>query len=223
VLTHYDVLGVAPDATASEIQHAWRVKLQLLHPDRHQGASADVVSEAARETIRVNEAWEVLRDEGRRARYDAELPGTRSARPSANPKPGAAVAVVTCPACHARTTVATGLPRVVCSQCGSGIRFAICGRCDTKVTALEASPVTKCVACGNQFRSPWLGEARVAETAAATGRHSSRVRWPVIVLAGALLVGAIGGVPAAGDLFGSLLLTALVVAVRREFRAGKAR
>jgi hypothetical protein len=71
--TLYDVLGVAPAATAEELRHAYRVRSQLLHPDRHAGAGADVEAEAAREMRRLNEAWEILKRPARRRRYDEQL------------------------------------------------------------------------------------------------------------------------------------------------------
>src|SRR5690348_14288623 len=46
LVTHYETLGVDCDASIDEIQRAWRVRLLLLHPDRHEGAPAEVVAEA---------------------------------------------------------------------------------------------------------------------------------------------------------------------------------
>lgn len=57
----YDLLGVAPDASADEIRAAWRVQIADLDPtDRRFSV--------------LNRAAEVLLDPSRRAAYDAELP-----------------------------------------------------------------------------------------------------------------------------------------------------
>jgi curved DNA-binding protein CbpA len=75
LLTHYDVLGVEPTAELETIRRAWRLRVRLLHPDRYQDAPSDVRAEATRETLRVNEAWETLRDSYKRHEYDAYLSG----------------------------------------------------------------------------------------------------------------------------------------------------
>jgi curved DNA-binding protein CbpA len=73
MLTHYDVLSVDPTAEFETIQRAWRVKVRLLHPDRHRDSPSDVQAEAAKETLRVNAAWDTLRDPQKRRDYDVYL------------------------------------------------------------------------------------------------------------------------------------------------------
>lgn len=73
VQTHYDVLGVEPTANFDVIKHAWHVKALLLHPDRHEGASEEIRAEAAKETLLINGAWDILRDPTRRRSYDQSL------------------------------------------------------------------------------------------------------------------------------------------------------
>jgi DnaJ-class molecular chaperone len=80
VLNHYDVLGVEQDADLDAIRRAWRVKVRLLHPDKHQGSPGDVQAEAASETLRVNAAWDTLKDPERRRRYDLHLIAARHGR-----------------------------------------------------------------------------------------------------------------------------------------------
>jgi Mce-associated membrane protein len=58
--TWYDLLGVAPDASADEVRAAWRAGIADLDPTDHRFA-------------RLNHAAEVLLDPDRRAAYDAEL------------------------------------------------------------------------------------------------------------------------------------------------------
>ena len=62
-MTHYDVLGVAVDASRAEIHRAYLGLARRHHPDA--GGDPDAMR-------RVNEAWGVLADAGRRRRYDAE-------------------------------------------------------------------------------------------------------------------------------------------------------
>jgi hypothetical protein len=77
VLSHYDVLSVDPTAELETIRRAWRLKVRLLHPDRHRDSPGDVQAEAARETLRVNKAWDTLRDPAKRQDYDEYLLGLR--------------------------------------------------------------------------------------------------------------------------------------------------
>jgi curved DNA-binding protein CbpA len=59
---HYEVLGVAKDATPEQIKQAWRKASSAAHPDR-EGGSAERMQA-------VNRAYEVLSDRERRKQYD---------------------------------------------------------------------------------------------------------------------------------------------------------
>ena len=61
----YDVLGVARTATADEIKKAYRKKALQFHPDRNPGDA-----EAEAQFKEAAEAYEVLSDPDKRARYD---------------------------------------------------------------------------------------------------------------------------------------------------------
>ena len=52
----WQTLGIDATATYEQASSAYRVRLQLRHPDRHQGASQAVLDEAARETRELNDA-----------------------------------------------------------------------------------------------------------------------------------------------------------------------
>jgi len=69
---YYAALHVTPDATAAEIQHAFRALMRLRHPD--VGASAGAGSGPADydgdEAGRILESYAVLRDPESRAEYD---------------------------------------------------------------------------------------------------------------------------------------------------------
>jgi len=57
----WQTLGIDATATYEQASSAYRVRLQLRHPDRHQGASQAVLDEAARETRELNDAWELVK------------------------------------------------------------------------------------------------------------------------------------------------------------------
>lgn len=63
---YYHTLGVPRTATAEEIRRAFRERAKLYHPD-HGGTRAD-----ADRFARLHEAYETLRDQERRRKYDSE-------------------------------------------------------------------------------------------------------------------------------------------------------
>lgn len=64
---YYDILGVAPTASIEEIKAAYRARINAHHPDRDRSPHATAIAAL------LNDAWEVLRDVKRRARYDAQM------------------------------------------------------------------------------------------------------------------------------------------------------
>jgi hypothetical protein len=66
VASHYELLGVDPDATVEEVQRAYRLLALRHHPD--VAPDADMAMMAA-----INGAWEVLSDPDRRRSYDASM------------------------------------------------------------------------------------------------------------------------------------------------------
>ncbi len=70
-LNYYEVLGVAPDATAEEIKLAFRLAAKKWHPDRH--ADDSTTSEATRQMQQINAANDTLKDEIKRRKYDLRL------------------------------------------------------------------------------------------------------------------------------------------------------
>ena len=64
-ITHYDRIGVSPDASHDQIRAAYRRLARRHHPDADDGDTDRMAA--------LNEAWHVLSDPGRRAMYDASL------------------------------------------------------------------------------------------------------------------------------------------------------
>ncbi len=84
---HYHTLQVLPDATSAEIKLAYRRLVKQFHPDSRQ---ADSDSE---QIIRINAAYEILRDTANRRSYDRQLNASKvqsqsvARSPSASTKP----------------------------------------------------------------------------------------------------------------------------------------
>lgn len=64
--THYEILGVSPDASAAQIKRAFREKVKIYHPDKTPGMDGTRFRA-------IMEAWRVLSDPKKRAEYDREL------------------------------------------------------------------------------------------------------------------------------------------------------
>ena len=82
---YYEVLGVSKGATDEEIKKAYRKKAKQYHPDLNPG---DKTAEA--KFKEANEAYEVLSDKDKRARYDQF--GHAGVDPNFGAGPGAALA-----------------------------------------------------------------------------------------------------------------------------------
>ncbi|MBX9257837.1 J domain-containing protein [Desmonostoc muscorum CCALA 125] len=67
VSNHYETLKVSPNASQAEIKQAYRRLVKLFHPDSNQ-ETAD-----REQIIRINAAYEVLRDNQNRRNYDQQL------------------------------------------------------------------------------------------------------------------------------------------------------
>jgi len=65
--THYEVLGVSPDATEGDIKKAYRKLSLLYHPDRNPS------EEAKAKILEINNAYEVIGDPQQKEGYDMEL------------------------------------------------------------------------------------------------------------------------------------------------------
>jgi formylglycine-generating enzyme required for sulfatase activity len=81
-MTYYEILDVPPDATQEQIKYAYRILVQLHHPDRLQQVSPSVREYAEERLKKINAAYQVLGDVERRAAYDASQ--TRAQRAPAH-------------------------------------------------------------------------------------------------------------------------------------------
>ncbi|KAL1961279.1 hypothetical protein VTO42DRAFT_7 [Malbranchea cinnamomea] len=80
----YAVLGVSKDATAAEIRSAYKKLVLKCHPDKILDESKR--SQAQDEFQRVQEAYELLSDETKRARYDQKVQYAEARKPAASPE-----------------------------------------------------------------------------------------------------------------------------------------
>jgi curved DNA-binding protein CbpA len=82
-LTYYELVGVAPNASADDVRNAFHVFCDTFHPDRHFARPSEERHALSTIFKRGTEAYVVLCDVGLRTHYDAQLatrPGDRSTR-----------------------------------------------------------------------------------------------------------------------------------------------
>ena len=82
IARHYETLRVDRRASPDVVRHAYRRMAQRCHPDKCR----DDPDTAAAAMARINEAYEVLSDAGRRAQYDDSLSAGRGHRSAAMPR-----------------------------------------------------------------------------------------------------------------------------------------
>jgi len=72
--THYQVLGVEPEVSATEIKKAYRKLAKSYHPDiDFRGQTPRQRTQANEFMMRLNEAYETLIDKAKRAAYDMRI------------------------------------------------------------------------------------------------------------------------------------------------------
>lgn len=79
---YYATLGVAKDASQSDIQKAYRKLARKFHPDVNKAPEAETKFKE------INEAHEVLKDEEKRAKYDQFGSNWKQAQQTGSPPPG---------------------------------------------------------------------------------------------------------------------------------------
>jgi curved DNA-binding protein CbpA len=73
MLTWYDLLGIAPGATAAQVQDAYQARLGLLAPQWLFGAPTQVLRAADTARAAADAAWRALSDAAARQQYDEEI------------------------------------------------------------------------------------------------------------------------------------------------------
>jgi TPR repeat protein len=92
--THYSILEITESATSKEITQAYRLLLQVWHPDRFHH-SPTLLAKAEQRAGKINAAFETLSNPASKQRYDDGLRSSRA-------RNAEIVGTVTCPSC--RTT-----------------------------------------------------------------------------------------------------------------------
>ena len=77
--THYDVLDVGRDASASELKTVYYQLARRYHPDRFRRLDEAVVSQVESAFARITQAYDTLRDDRLRSSYNTKLEARRKA------------------------------------------------------------------------------------------------------------------------------------------------
>ena len=88
--THYEVMGVRPEASASELKTVYYQLARRFHPDRFRKADAAQVSRIESAFARITQAYDTLRDDRLRSSYNGKLEARRKAEQLADSAPKAA-------------------------------------------------------------------------------------------------------------------------------------
>lgn len=115
----YEVLGVSPKATATEINKAYREKAMQFHPDRNKNTDTTAIFQ------QINSAYRILGDPIKRAEYDSQLDEQEYAPSETADGP-------------------TEISPLVCSKCGNisaQLRYAIFFRVASFLYASSKTPI----------------------------------------------------------------------------------
>ena len=124
--THYSILEITESATPEEITQAYRLLLQVWHPDRFHH-SPKLLAKAEQKAGKINAAFDTLSNPALKQRYDEGLRTSRARQGQPKPKPsGDEVRTPRCPnlACHSVLRVnARTVGIVTCPSCRTSFRY----------------------------------------------------------------------------------------------------
>jgi curved DNA-binding protein CbpA len=86
---YYELLEIAPNASAEEVKKSFRAQIARYHPDKVQHLGKEFQSMAADRAAELTEAYRILSDVGRRAEYDRAFAEAGGATAPAEPEPAA--------------------------------------------------------------------------------------------------------------------------------------
>jgi diphthamide biosynthesis protein 4 len=72
-MSHYSVLGVSAGAPVEDIRAAYHAAVLKCHPDKHVIEASAERPDAQARFLRIQQAWEVLRDAELRRAYDVSI------------------------------------------------------------------------------------------------------------------------------------------------------
>ena len=124
--THYSILEIPESATPEEIKQAYRLLLQVWHPDRFHH-NPDLLAKAEKKTREINAAFATLSNPALKQRYDERRPTSRARQEPHTRKPsGDEVRTTRCPnsVCASVLRVnATIIGIVTCPSCRTTFRY----------------------------------------------------------------------------------------------------
>ena len=139
MINYYEVLGVAKEATATDIKKAYRTKAMELHPDRNQN------KDTTAEFQMLQEAYEVLSNEKLRQQYDADssIPPNRANDDEGAYQPFEPIICSMCSAVSAqpRFKVFYAVYGYIFGAYKKPYQGVFCSKCEIKV-GLKASAIT---------------------------------------------------------------------------------
>ena len=124
--TYYSILEIPESATPEEIKQAYRLLLQVWHPDRFHH-NPDLLAKAEKKTREINAAFATLSNPALKHRYDEGRPASRARQePRTRKSSGGEACTTRCPnsACASVLRVnATTIGIVTCPSCRTTFRY----------------------------------------------------------------------------------------------------
>jgi DnaJ-like protein len=197
--SHYDVLGIATNATQEQVVTAYRLRSKVLHPDRFDRTKQSVEWELANELLKeLNASYAILRDPNSRAEYDRAIGVSQTsatARPTSSGSAASQTAARKSPPPR-RVSVVPALSSgyAVYRTLSATLRSRLRNRCRGKVTPQFRVRIGGVV-------TAYILVAIVVCAAAVSLSSSAAERWEPDTLQGAMFWTFIGVATTAHSLF----------------------